>query len=157
MLRSIHVLGFALATAGCAQPSQSPAVVTAPSESVSPAAAPSPVPAASAPSAAGPTTTTSATAAPAAAEARVATATTTDGGVDPQFRACQSDSDCVAVPRAGCCNNGWKEAVAVSQKDAYAKANACARAHPICPMYRIRDGRVAKCDTQTRLCTMVQP
>lgn len=156
MLRSIHVLGFALATAACAQPSQSPAVVTAPSASVSPAAAPSPVLAASAPPAAGPTTTTAA-ASPAAGEAGVATAATTDGGVDPQFRACQADSDCVAVPRAGCCNNGWKEAVAVSQKDAYAKAGACPRAHPICPMYRVRDGRVAKCDTQAHLCTMVQP
>jgi hypothetical protein len=45
----------------------------------------------------------------------------------------------------------------VSQEDAYAKANACPKAHPICPMFRVRDTRIAKCDTQAHLCSMVQP
>lgn len=151
MSRSIYVLGVALATAGCAQPSQSPAVVTAPSASVSPAAA-----ASSAAPVASPPVDGAAAYAPAAG-AEGGSSATADAGVAAQFRACQADADCVAVPRAGCCNNGWKEAVAVSQRDAYAQAGACGKAHPICPMYKVRDARVAKCDTQAHLCVMVQP
>jgi hypothetical protein len=61
------------------------------------------------------------------------------------------------VPRAGCCDNGWKEAVAVSQKDAYAQANACTRTRPICPMFKVRDRRVAYCEPQAHLCSMKEP
>jgi hypothetical protein len=78
--------------------------------------------------------------------------------VPAQYRACRSDADCVAVTRAGCCSNGWKEAVAVSQKDAYARDLACTtKPRPMCPMYIVNDARVAKCDPQAHLCTMVQP
>lgn len=80
-----------------------------------------------------------------------------DGGAPAQFRACTMDSDCVAVPRAGCCRNGWLEAVAVSQKDAYAHAEKCTEPHPICPMYIVQDRRVALCDNATHLCTMTPP
>ena len=78
-------------------------------------------------------------------------------GVGDQFRACQTDADCLAVPRAGCCDNGWKEAVAASQADAYAQANACTKQRPMCPMFKVRDRRVAYCEPQTRLCSMKQP
>jgi hypothetical protein len=61
------------------------------------------------------------------------------------------------VPLAGCCDNGRRVAVAVSQKDAYAQANACTRRRPICPMFRVRDLRVSYCDTQAHLCSLRQP
>ena len=75
-----------------------------------------------------------------------------------EFRRCRADADCVAVERAGCCHNGWKEAVAATQAEAYASANQCTRSpRPVCPMFRIRDPRVARCEAQTHLCTMVRP
>src|SRR5580692_5151485 len=134
MPRSIHVawLGL-LVVAACAQTSQQPATVTAP---VTSAASPE-------------TTAQTATASaepPVAAtpEAGPATSSDADGGIAAQFRSCNADADCVAVPRAGCCHNGWKEAVNVSQKDAYEQANACTRTQrPICPMYMVRDVRIA--------------
>jgi hypothetical protein len=79
-----------------------------------------------------------------------------DGGV-AAFQACQSDSDCIAVPRNGCCHNGWKEAVNVAQQDAYRNSFTCPQAHPICPMYIVRDARIARCDVGAHLCKMVQP
>jgi hypothetical protein len=72
-----------------------------------------------------------------------------------QYRACQQDADCVAVPRVGCCNNGWLEAVNVGQKDAYAKSFVCPTPRPMCPMYIVHDTRTPKCDPGTHLCTMV--
>jgi hypothetical protein len=159
MPRSIHVLWLSLAAAGCAQPSQSPAVVTAPSASGTVASA-----------APGPVTTTptpvvvsaapSETAPPPAAspEAGPSGPGPSGSAVAPQYRACQSDGDCITVPRAGCCNNGWKEAVAASQKDAYQQAYGCKSARrPICPMYMVKDTHIAKCDAQAHLCVLVQP
>jgi hypothetical protein len=67
------------------------------------------------------------------------------------------DSDCVAVARVGCCDNGWKEAVATSQKDAYAASFKCPDPHPICPMYKAQDARVALCENTSQLCTMEKP
>jgi hypothetical protein len=78
-----------------------------------------------------------------------------DGGAPARFRACGADSDCVAVPRVGCCHNGWKEAVAASQKDAYAASFVCPDPHPVCAMYLIRDAREPQCDRATRLCRMM--
>jgi hypothetical protein len=76
-------------------------------------------------------------------------------GVPAKFRACSADADCVAVPRVGCCHNGWKEAVAAAQKDAYAASFVCPDAHPICPMFIVRDARVPRCDSTAQLCTLV--
>ena len=73
-----------------------------------------------------------------------------------QYRACKMDSDCVAVPRVGCCDNGWKEAVASSQKDAYAASFHC-QERPICPQYKVQDARVALCDNASHLCAMEKP
>jgi hypothetical protein len=149
MLRSIHAAALAsLTVAACAQTSQSPPTTTAPVVSAS--ATPEPAVAAAAPVAAS-------VSAPAASATAAPAAGTADTDVGLQFRACASDSDCATVPRAGCCNNGWNEAVAASQKDAYAQANACTRKRPMCPMYRVRDHRVAYCDSQAHLCTMKQP
>jgi hypothetical protein len=80
-----------------------------------------------------------------------------DGEPPPDYRACQVDSDCVAVWQAGCCRNGWKTAVGCGEQDAYAEAFACHTPHPICPMYIVRDTRVAECNRATHLCEMVSP
>jgi hypothetical protein len=73
------------------------------------------------------------------------------------FFSCQVDSDCVAVPVAGCCNNGWKIAVNQGQVDAYDAANACTTPHPICPLYIVNDTRVAECSSSTHKCEMIDP
>jgi TolA-binding protein len=137
MLRSMHAVALALpALVACAQTSQPPPTTTAPVVSASVS------------------TSTSAPVASVAPEPAPVPAAT---GVGDQFRSCQSDADCLAVPRAGCCDNGWKEAVAASQTDAYAQANACTRKRPMCPMFKVRDRRVAYCEPQTHLCSMKQP
>src|SRR5262249_9578556 len=41
------------------------------------------------------------------------------------FFSCKLDSDCVAIPTVGCCNNGYKIAVNKGEVDAYTAANAC--------------------------------
>jgi hypothetical protein len=76
------------------------------------------------------------------------------GGAPARFRACSVDADCVAVPRAGCCHNGWNEAVAASQKDAYRASFVCPEAHPICAMFIVRDTRAPQCDPAAHLCTL---
>jgi hypothetical protein len=157
MPRSILPSLAALAlVAACAQTSQSPAPTSA-TVNVPPAvAAPSGATAASADA------STSAAATPdagaAADEGDTATAMgAVDGGASAQFRACSVDADCVAVNRVGCCHNGWKEAVSAPQRDAYAASFTCPQAHPICPMFIVRDQRIAECDNTTHLCTMVRP
>ncbi len=86
------------------------------------------------------------------------TATGNDTGNDTsapaRFRGCRADTDCVAVPRVGCCHNGRMEAVAASQKDAYSASFVCPEAHPVCPMFLIRDTREPRCDGTTGLCTL---
>jgi hypothetical protein len=77
-----------------------------------------------------------------------------DAGSAP-YRACQQDSDCIAVAHVGCCHNGWREAVNATQKDAYAKSFVCPTPHPMCPMYIVHDTRTPKCNLGTHLCTMV--
>jgi hypothetical protein len=136
-----------LAVSACAKTSDNPPVVTAPVASATGASG-------AASAAASDAGLPGDASAPMAAEA---TATRDpDAGSAAVFQACQSDSDCVAVPRVGCCNNGWKEAVNVSQQDAYAASFTCTQRHP-CPMYIVRDMRVPRCDTSTHLCAMVRP
>jgi hypothetical protein len=77
--------------------------------------------------------------------------------VPAAFRACTADAGCTAVARAGCCHNGWREAVAVAQKDAYAASAACADPHPLCEMYVVLDERSVACDQAARLCVLVTP
>jgi hypothetical protein len=141
----------------CAETSPSAGVVVAPVLSASPAS-PTP-PATSATSDASASTPSTADASPLAPTAGASAST--PGGADAgaagapaRFRACAADMDCIAVPRVGCCHNGWNEAVAASQKDAYAASFVCPEAHPICAMLIVRDTRRALCDAATRLCTM---
>jgi hypothetical protein len=79
------------------------------------------------------------------------------GGAPARYRACGADTDCVAAPRVGCCHNGWNEAVAASQKDAYEASFLCPDAHPICAMFIVRDARVPACDPTSHLCVLVSP
>lgn len=124
----------------CAEEPASPAVVLIPAAPRSSASAP---------------TVDSSTAAT-SGDARVPSpAVVDDAGVPAEFRACNADTDCVAVPRVGCCHNGWNEAVAASRRDAYAASFVCPEAHPICAMVIVRDARAAHCDAASHLCTLV--
>jgi hypothetical protein len=75
----------------------------------------------------------------------------------PEYLSCSADTDCVAVDRAGCCHNGYKDAVNTKQIEQYRAANACNEEHRPCPMFRILDKRVARCDTALKRCEMVNP
>jgi hypothetical protein len=77
--------------------------------------------------------------------------------LSPTVTACTLDSDCVAVPRGGCCTTGALDAINKNQVSEYESATQCANAHPICALYAIHDTRVAQCNTATRACEMVQP
>jgi hypothetical protein len=77
--------------------------------------------------------------------------------VDPAFAGCVTDDDCVAIPQAGCCHNGWLAAVNRCSVADYTAANACDTTGPICPMYIVNDTRVAVCDPSSNACTLVQP
>jgi hypothetical protein len=82
-------------------------------------------------------------------------AASTDGG--PDFFACGSDLDCVAVPRAQCCPNGFMEAVNKDRVDAYRTSVTCDRRHRMCPQYRVFDRRAAICGNISHRCEMVMP
>jgi hypothetical protein len=83
----------------------------------------------------------------------VAPPDTTRGEDAGPFAACLVDSDCVAVPQVGCCDNGWLAAVNRGEVRAYEGSFVCPEEHPICPMYRVDDRRLAKC--VTKRCEMV--
>ena len=70
---------------------------------------------------------------------------------------CENNSQCVAVDRAGCCHNGWKDAVNKDRIAEYQQANACKDRHTLCAMYMVHDDRVAVCDTGKHQCAMVKP
>ncbi len=139
----LALLSFVCTTA-CATSSQPPTMVVAPTVPSPGAPGATPVAAGASPSD------------PPSPPADASAATNgDDAGAPARFRACTADSDCVAVPRVGCCRNGWKEAVAASQKDAYGTSFVCPDPHPICAMYLIHDTREPQCDRTTRLCTMI--
>jgi hypothetical protein len=142
MRRGIHALGLVAlaALAGCPRSSDGQGMVTAPVASGSAAldAEAPPVPSAS-----------SSAALPGAPPA-------SGDQAPPELAACRGDADCVAVPRVGCCHNGWMAAVNASQVDAYAHSFTCAE-KVMCPMYVVRDTRVARCDVASHLCVMTKP
>lgn len=80
------------------------------------------------------------------------------GGGPAWDTSCQTDDDCVAVSRGGCCPNGVKVAVSDGAQADYAAANACTvTPHPVCPFAVILDQRVAECNRTTNHCEMVAP
>ena len=79
-----------------------------------------------------------------------------DAKAVPAYLSCIVDTDCVAVDRAGCCHNGYKDAVNASQVEVYRTANACQEPHHMCPMFIILDKRVARCNTTLKRCEMAK-
>jgi hypothetical protein len=70
---------------------------------------------------------------------------------------CAVDSDCVAVPQAGCCDNGYKAAVSSSRTEDYDALYACDQSSPICSHRYVLDTRVAICDFTASTCAMIDP
>ncbi len=68
--------------------------------------------------------------------------------------ACSEDYDCIAVPKAGLCRNGVKEAINRHHSDAYQETFSGLRRGP-CTFLLIRDRRVARCDKEVGRCTLV--
>lgn len=85
------------------------------------------------------------------------TAEVQDQELKKSIQACNTDDDCVAVPRGGCCSNGWMEAVNKHHTKAYENATKCTVHNMMCPMYMVHDTRVAECNGSTKKCEMVQP
>ena len=69
--------------------------------------------------------------------------------------ACNVDSDCVAVTKAGCCHNGWLEAVNKNETKQYEKLYTPKVCTVMCPMFMVKDERVAECNTGAKKCEMV--
>lgn len=79
-----------------------------------------------------------------------------DQDIKKSITACSVDADCVAVPRGGCCQNGYLEAVNKHHTKAYENASKCTlNPRPMCPLFMIRDTRVAQCDSAASQCKMV--
>lgn len=75
----------------------------------------------------------------------------------PELYNCQTDDDCVAVDKAGCCPNGFLVAVNKGEVKAYETKYACTDSAPICPLFVVDDTRVAQCDFGTHQCQMIDP
>jgi hypothetical protein len=82
---------------------------------------------------------------------------TLDLVITPDFYSCTRDSDCVAVPKVGCCHNGYLEAVNANRADAYESSFVCDQTAPICPNFYIKDARVAECSNVSHKCEMIDP
>jgi hypothetical protein len=79
----------------------------------------------------------------------------TDGQTGAIFT-CTYDSDCVAVPKSGCCDNGFMEAVNQASVEAYKVSFTCATKQ-VCPLFRIVDNRAPHCTRDTHKCELVRP
>lgn len=75
----------------------------------------------------------------------------------PEFYSCQTDDDCVAVEKAGCCPNGFLVAVNKDEVKAYDETYACTTAPVACPLFVVHDTRVAQCDFGSHQCHMIDP
>ncbi len=75
----------------------------------------------------------------------------------PEFYSCQTDTDCVAVEKAGCCPNGFLVAVNQGEVKAYDTTFACTNPPAACPLFVVHDTRVAQCDFSTHQCQMIDP
>ena len=71
------------------------------------------------------------------------------------FYSCAADIDCIAVPKVGCCSNGYKEAVNKESATAYAQSFTCPTPNQMCPHYILNDTRVPECNGGTHKCEMV--
>jgi hypothetical protein len=75
----------------------------------------------------------------------------------PEYYKCDADSDCVAIEKAGCCPNGFLVAVNANEVKAYDKKYACTNPPAFCPLFVVKDERVAQCDYTKHQCQMIDP
>ena len=75
----------------------------------------------------------------------------------PSYYKCATDSDCVAVEKAGCCPNGFLVAVNKDKVEAYDKTFACTTPPQMCPLFVVHDTRVAQCNHAKTACEMIDP
>jgi hypothetical protein len=75
----------------------------------------------------------------------------------PEFYKCDVDADCVAIEKAGCCPNGFQVAVNKDEVKAYETKYACTTPPATCPLFVVKDTRVAQCDFQAHTCQMIDP
>jgi hypothetical protein len=73
------------------------------------------------------------------------------------YLTCKVDSDCITVPKAGCCNNGYKDAVNKDKIDSYRAANTCKIKNVVCAQVIVNDRRLAQCNRTSHQCEMVDP
>jgi len=90
------------------------------------------------------------------------TVTVRKTGDDPaaskaDYVSCNMDSECVAVPREGCCHNGYKDAVNRDKLDSYRQANTCKIKNVMCPQFLIDDKRTPVCNATSHQCEMQEP
>ena len=78
-------------------------------------------------------------------------------GTAADYLTCNADTDCVAVPREGCCHNGYKDAVNKSKIGSYRAANHCKLTNPMCTQMIVDDRRVAQCNGVSHQCEMIEP
>lgn len=71
------------------------------------------------------------------------------------WESCNTDADCVAVPRVGCCHNGYNEAVNTGHVADYEASFTCPIKPGICPLFFVDDTRQAECNNGTKKCEMV--
>jgi hypothetical protein len=74
----------------------------------------------------------------------------------PEWDRCSRDSDCIAVPRGGCCQDGWKEAVNKNKVIQYTNQFDDLVCTAFCPAIVIRDDRAALCNSDKGRCEMVE-
>jgi len=149
LLSSCRCLAAAFAVAAC----QAPSTPAPPADPTTTTTTPPPISATATPT---PTPTLPAPASPdPVASAAPPTPVATGALSDPNdYSACATDADCEIVPRAGCCDNGYKAAIARGKGDAYRRTNACSK-KVMCPHFMISDRRAAACNPQKHVCEMV--
>lgn len=72
------------------------------------------------------------------------------------FYDCTMDSDCTAVPKVGCCINGYMEAVSTRSVEAYKASFICPTPNQVCPHVMVSDTRQPECNNGTHQCEMVE-
>ncbi len=73
------------------------------------------------------------------------------------FRACERDSDCVAILPNGCCQDGRHIAINKGSVEAYTSSFTCPTPRPICPMHLVLDSREPVCNVTSHLCELSSP
>ncbi|MGA7120017.1 MAG: hypothetical protein WBY94_07970 [Polyangiaceae bacterium] len=84
---------------------------------------------------------------------------TSDAASDAQtgaFFRCTFDSDCVAVAKNSCCDDGFKEAVNQAFVAEY-KASFTCTMKQTCPTFSVVDARVPHCARDTHQCELLRP